>query len=50
MQVHQPSQDETAWRGTPGGGAAVRGGRSVPGDRPDWSNKQGRPMMIMKDM
>ena len=37
-------------RGTPGGGAAVRGGRSVPGDRPDWSNKQGRPMMIMKDM
>ena len=32
-----------AWRGTPGGG-------SVPVDRPDWPNKQGRPMMIMKDM
>ena len=32
--------------------AAVRGGggSSVPVDRPDWPNKQGRPMMIMKDM
>ena len=42
--------DGAARRGTPGGGTAVRGGGSVPGDRPDWSNKQGRPMMIMKDM
>ena len=31
--------------------AAVRGGSSVPAaGRPDWPNKQGRPMMIMKDM
>ena len=28
----------------------VRGSGSLPGDRPDWSNKQGRPMLIMKDM
>ena len=26
------------------------GGGSVPVDRPDWPYKQGRPMMIMKDM
>ena len=31
--------------------AAVRGGSNVPAvGRPDWPNKQGRPMMIMKDM
>ena len=30
--------------------SGVRGGSSVPMDRPDWPNKQGRPMMIMKDM
>ena len=31
--------------------AASRGGSSVPAaGRPDWPNKQGRPMMIMKDM
>ena len=31
--------------------ATSRGGSSVPAaGRPDWPNKQGRPMMIMKDM
>ena len=53
MQVHQPSQDETARRGAAHlpAAAASRGGSSVPAaGRPDWPNKQGRPMMIMKDM
>ena len=41
------SRWDTARRGTPAGG----GGSSVPAaGRPDWPNKQGRPMMIMKDM
>ena len=47
------SQVKMRRRGVAHLAAAVRGGgggRSVPGDRPDWSNKQGRPMMIMKDM
>ena len=46
VKMRQRGVAHLAASGVRGGG----GGGSVPVDRPDWPNKQGRPMMIMKDM
>ena len=47
VKMRQRGVAHLAASGVRGGGG---GSVPVPVDRPDWPNKQGRPMMIMKDM